>query len=128
MTRWQTVAKTSAIPPERVGFTLPHEHTGLQLWHVPNRWDYFELTPDELREGAAILERKVRRWKPSFVAVVGVTSYRIAFRRPRARVGPQEETIAGARVWVLPNPSGRTAAYQLPQLIEAFSELRASLD
>ena len=36
------------IPPERVGFTLPHEHTGLQLWHVPNRWDYFELTPDEL--------------------------------------------------------------------------------
>jgi predicted metal-dependent phosphotriesterase family hydrolase len=36
------------IPPERVGFTLPHEHTGLHLWHVPNRWDYFELTPDEL--------------------------------------------------------------------------------
>jgi phosphotriesterase-related protein len=36
------------IPPERVGFTLPHEHTGIQLWHVPDRWDYWELTPDEL--------------------------------------------------------------------------------
>jgi predicted metal-dependent phosphotriesterase family hydrolase len=35
------------IPPERVGFTLPHEHTGISLWHVENRWDYWELTPDE---------------------------------------------------------------------------------
>lgn len=39
---------TGPIPPERVGFTLPHEHTGIQLWHVPDRWDYWELTPDEL--------------------------------------------------------------------------------
>ena len=36
------------IPPDRVGFTLPHEHTGIYLWHVPGRWDYWELTPDEL--------------------------------------------------------------------------------
>ena len=36
------------IPPERIGFTLPHEHTGIQLWHVPDRWDYWELTPVEL--------------------------------------------------------------------------------
>jgi phosphotriesterase-related protein len=35
------------IPPERVGFTLPHEHTGIHLWHVPDRWDHWELTPDE---------------------------------------------------------------------------------
>ena len=36
------------IPPDRVGFTLPHEHTGIYLWHLPDRWDYWELTPDEL--------------------------------------------------------------------------------
>lgn len=36
------------IPPERIGFTLPHEHTGIALWHVQDRWDYWELTPDEL--------------------------------------------------------------------------------
>jgi predicted metal-dependent phosphotriesterase family hydrolase len=36
------------IPPERLGFTLPHEHTGIALWHVKDRWDYWELTPDEL--------------------------------------------------------------------------------
>lgn len=35
------------IPPEKLGFTLPHEHTGIYLWHIPNRWDYWELSPDE---------------------------------------------------------------------------------
>jgi phosphotriesterase-related protein len=35
------------IPPERIGFTLPHEHTGIFLWHVDSRFDYWELTPDE---------------------------------------------------------------------------------
>jgi phosphotriesterase-related protein len=35
------------IPPDRIGFTLPHEHTGIHLWHVQGRWDYWELTPDE---------------------------------------------------------------------------------
>jgi predicted metal-dependent phosphotriesterase family hydrolase len=38
---------SGSIPPDRVGFTLPHEHTGISLWHVANRWDYWELTPDE---------------------------------------------------------------------------------
>jgi phosphotriesterase-related protein len=35
------------IPPEKLGFTLPHEHTAVSLWHVANRWDYWELTPDD---------------------------------------------------------------------------------
>ena len=87
-----------------------------------------ELTVEELRSGAKTLERKVRRWKPHVVAFVGITAYRTAFGRPRARIGPQDESLGGARVWVLPNPSGRTAAYQLPQLIEAFAALRDSLD
>jgi TDG/mug DNA glycosylase family protein len=87
-----------------------------------------ELTPEELRDGGAKLERKVRRSKPEVVAFVGVTAYRIAFGRPRASIGPQEERLGGARLWVLPNPSGRTAAYQAPQLIELFGKLRASID
>ena len=87
-----------------------------------------ELRPEEYREGAARLERKVERWKPAVVAFVGITAYRHAFGRPRAKIGPQEETIAGARIWVLPNSSGRTAAYQVPQLVEAFSALGATLE
>ena len=44
-TRVMTVS--GPIPVEKLGFTLPHEHTGIALWHIPNRWDYWELTPDE---------------------------------------------------------------------------------
>ncbi len=35
------------IPPEKLGFTLPHEHTAISLWHIANRWDYWELTPED---------------------------------------------------------------------------------
>ena len=44
----RVITVSGPIPPDRVGFTLPHEHTGIYLWHVPDRWDYWELTPDEL--------------------------------------------------------------------------------
>lgn len=83
-----------------------------------------ELEPDELRRGAQTLRRKVRRWRPKWVAIVGITAYRIAFDRPKAGVGRQEETIADTPVWVLPNPSGLNAHYQLPDLMEAFGALR----
>jgi TDG/mug DNA glycosylase family protein len=62
------------------------------------------------------------------VAVLGVGAYRRAFGRPRATIGPQDERIEGIPVWVLPNPSGRTAAYQLPQLVEEFARLRRSVN
>ena len=84
-----------------------------------------ELSPDELREGAERLRRKVRRHRPRFVAVLGLGAYRIAFGRS-AGVGPQVEGSGGAAWWVLPNPSGRTAAYQLPELVAAFGALRAA--
>jgi predicted metal-dependent phosphotriesterase family hydrolase len=48
------------IPPERVGFTLPHEHTGIHLWHVRDRWDYWELTPDEEAIGEELREFRRR--------------------------------------------------------------------
>jgi predicted metal-dependent phosphotriesterase family hydrolase len=35
------------IPPDKLGFTLPHEHTSISLWHVANRWDYWELAADD---------------------------------------------------------------------------------
>src|SRR5690606_14716737 len=73
-----------------------------------------ELTRDELVAGARALEAKVRRLRPRCVAIVGVTAYRTAFGRAHARLGPQPETLAGATLWVLPNPSGLNAHYQLP--------------
>ena len=35
------------IDPSDLGVTLPHEHTQIALWHIENRWDYFQLTRDE---------------------------------------------------------------------------------
>ena len=66
----------------------------------------------------------MRDWAPRLVAVVGVTAYRIAFDRPRARLGRQEEAIGGRPVWVLPNPSGLNAHHQLPELARLFAEAR----
>lgn len=86
-----------------------------------------ELEPSDFQRGARRIEAKVRRYRPKVVAFVGMGAYRVAFGRPRARGGRQEERIAGADVWVLPNPSGRTAGYQMPALARAFRELRESL-
>jgi double-stranded uracil-DNA glycosylase len=87
-----------------------------------------ELTDDEIRAGLPRLRATVRRWSPPVVAVLGVSAYRVAFRRPKAAVGPQAEPVEGARLWVLPNPSGLNAHYQQPALTAAYAELRASLE
>lgn len=87
-----------------------------------------ELDTAELRAGARALERKVRRFQPRFLAVLGVGAYRTAFDRPRAAVGPQSETIGSTRLWVLPNPSGLNAHYHLAELSELFRELRRAVE
>ncbi|MEP6687408.1 MAG: mismatch-specific DNA-glycosylase, partial [Gemmatimonadales bacterium] len=86
-----------------------------------------ELDREEIRAGAARLERKVRRYHPRAVAVLGIGAYRWAFGRPRAVIGRQLETLAGAMLWVLPNPSGLNANHQLPDLARAFGTLRKAL-
>ena len=83
-----------------------------------------ELDPAELVEGAAILQKKVRRYKPRVVAIVGIGAYRTGFNRPRAKVGLQEETIGESVIWILPNPSGLNANYTPAQLATAFAELK----
>jgi TDG/mug DNA glycosylase family protein len=86
-----------------------------------------ELTRDELRAGAERLTELAARYEPTFVAVVGISAYRTAFDRPKAAVGPQEERIAGSRLWVLPNPSGLNAHYQADALAAAFRALREAI-
>ena len=85
-----------------------------------------ELTPAEILAGGRALTAKVARLAPRWLAVVGVTVYRTAFGQPRAQTGPQEEPLAGSRVWVLPNPSGLNASYQMDRLAEEFGCLRAA--
>ena len=83
-----------------------------------------ELTAKELVAGAKVVTAKVLKFKPRFLAVVGISSYRIAFDRPTAVVGPQPETIGKTRLWVLPNPSGLNAHYRPQDLAVVFGELR----
>jgi TDG/mug DNA glycosylase family protein len=86
-----------------------------------------ELSVADLERGRRRIEAKVRKYRPRVVAFVGMGAYRIAFGRPRAAGGLQEERIAGSAIWVLPNPSGRTAGYQMPALARAFGDLRRAL-
>lgn len=84
------------------------------------------LTSDEYVEGIRILRRKVRRWKPEVVAFIGVTLFRAVFGKrtsERVALGEQHDTFEGARVFVLPNPSGRNANFSYAEMLEGFKKL-----
>jgi TDG/mug DNA glycosylase family protein len=85
-----------------------------------------ELTPAELRAGGLRLAQLTGQVRPRYLAILGITAYRTAFGRPRAVIGPQPDLAGGARVWVLPNPSGLNAHWNAVGLAAAFGELRAA--
>ena len=87
-----------------------------------------ELSTVELRAGQRLLERKVRRYRPQWIAVLGIGAYRSAFERPRVSIGRQPEQIDETKLWVLPNPSGLNANHQLADLALAFRALRMTAD
>jgi double-stranded uracil-DNA glycosylase len=83
-----------------------------------------ELSADELRAGATELVAKLARWRPRWLAVLGVGAYRVGFAQPKAAVGRQDHPLGATGVWVLPNPSGLNAHYQLDRLAQEFALLR----
>jgi len=122
----------------RSGFTdrqlMPHEDVllpryGLGVTNMVGRTTARadELAPDEIRTGGRSLARRLRPFRPRAVAIVGLGAFRIAFDRPGAQVGRSDVVVAGAPVWVLPNPSGLNAHYQLDGLAACFAELRVAL-
>jgi double-stranded uracil-DNA glycosylase len=87
-----------------------------------------ELTVGEFTEGGKLLVKKIKKYEPRNLAVLGIGAYRAAFERPKAKLGLQAEKIGGARVWLLPNPSGLNAHYQLKDFVELFGELRNEIE
>ena len=87
-----------------------------------------ELSREEYVEGGRRLAARLRKYKPAVLAVLGVGAYRVAFGQPKAQVGPQQSPLEGSTVWVLPNPSGLNANYQMDRLIEVFSDLRRAVE
>lgn len=83
-----------------------------------------ELEPAEFVRGRKVLASKVRRYRPAVVAFLGVGAYCQAFGLKKAAIGRQPEPFEGAAVWVLPNPSGLNANYQLAALVKLFRALR----
>lgn len=103
---------------------------GLRLTNVVARATVSadELTADDYAAGGRAPARKVRRFAPQVLAVLGVGAYRTAFSRQAASPGPQPDPIGGTRVWVLPNPSGLNAHYTPAALGRLFAELRSAVE
>jgi TDG/mug DNA glycosylase family protein len=128
---WPTLYLSGFTPrllvPEEERSLLP---LGLGITNIVDRASAAadELTVQEVRAGGRRLRRKLRRYRPQVLAVLGVGAYRTAFERSGAKPGLQPEAIGGTAVWVLPNPSGLNAHYRLDQLVAMFAELRRAVE
>lgn len=83
-----------------------------------------ELSTAEIQEGAVILEKKVLKFQPKYLAVVGIDAYRKGFGIKNATIGLQSKKIGTTQIWLLPNPSGLNAHYTLKDFVSLFSELK----
>ena len=103
---------------DRAAFTA----AGLGITNLVNRATAraSQLADQELRDGRIALEALVATWHPAVVAIAGVTAYRTAFGRRKAGLGRQEELLAGAALWVVPNPSGLNAHDTIDSLAAAY--------
>ena len=106
--------------------TLGYGITNL-CWRATARAD--ELEPDEYKKGRRTLARKLSNWRPRCLALLGISAYRVAFDvKGKIIVGPQDRTIARVPIYVLPNPSGLNAHYQLPDFARVYGEFAAWCD
>jgi double-stranded uracil-DNA glycosylase len=123
----------------RAGFTprllKPYEERDLLEWgygitNIVNKATVGEgeLSREDLAEGGRRLVRLIQEYRPQFFALLGIGAYRTAFGKPKASLGRQDETIEGAILWVLPNPSGLNAHYQLEDLAALFRALREAVE
>jgi double-stranded uracil-DNA glycosylase len=87
-----------------------------------------EVTAAEMVEGGIVLTGKVRQFRPAWLAVLGIGAYRTAFGRKNVHIGRQPDVIGKTGLWVLPNPSGLNAHFQLPDLAVEFGRLRQTAE
>ncbi len=120
----------SGLVPEQIGceddVRLPDWGYGITNLIARPSPGIDDLKPAEYAAARAALARKVKYYKPEILALVGVTLYRALFpERKSAPVQPGEQavTLGGARVFVLPNPSGRNANFSYDEMLRAFRAL-----
>lgn len=119
----------SKLVPEPVGFLddgrLPEWGFGITNLIARPTAGVHVLAPAEYAAGVRVLRRKVRRWRPRVLASVGVMVFRALSgdRSGKVRLGPKPGAFEGARLFVLPNPSGRNANYSYGDMLAAFVAL-----
>jgi TDG/mug DNA glycosylase family protein len=87
-----------------------------------------ELTAAELKRGGTRIRKVIREMLPRAACFLGVGAYCQAYGLKKATIGRQPHDLDGVPLWVLPNPSGLNANYQLPDFVRLFKSLRASID
>ena len=87
-----------------------------------------EISQEALKEGAEQLKLKILKFRPKILAVLGIGAYKIAFNKQKAKLGKQDERIGETIIWILPNPSGLNAHYDLEGLAKLFMELKIEAD
>ena len=139
----------SGLVPERITFAdddrLPSWGYGITNVVPRPTPGMSDLAREEYQDGARTLIKKIRRYRPAIVALIGVTVWRALLEalevpRPRVRpveLGSQDTRDLGPRfarsippetlIFVLPNPSGRNANYSYEEMLDAFRQLKRHL-
>ena len=128
---WSTLFKAGLTPRLFTGFDDGKLlENGLGITNIVARATAKaeELTTDELLAGAVKLRRKILRYRPRFLAIVGYGAYRVAFRQPKAVGGAQAKSIGDTHIWLLPNTSGLNANHLPAELARRFEELRIAAE
>jgi TDG/mug DNA glycosylase family protein len=86
-----------------------------------------QLSSEELVLGGQQLAAKARQYTPRVIAILGISAYRTAFKQPKATIG-EAAALEDARLWVLPNPSGLNAHYQIQDLAECYQQMRRAIE
>jgi TDG/mug DNA glycosylase family protein len=131
--RFWNLLYESRLVPERISYSdddrLPEFGYGITNI-VPRPTPGIDtIAPDEYVAGRLRLRRKILRYRPAIVAMVGVTVYRAMFpeRKGAVALGPQPERIGDTEVFVLPNPSGRNANFTYAEMLASFRKLKRRL-
>jgi TDG/mug DNA glycosylase family protein len=120
----------SRLVPEPIGYAddrrLPEWGYGMTNIVARPTPGMDTLERREFIAGRAVLLRKIRRFRPPIVALVGVTVFRalVPAHRGPVSLGVQAPRLAGALLFVLPNPSGRNANFSYGEMLAAYKALR----
>lgn len=86
-----------------------------------------QLSKKEFDDAIDIFKSKIEQFKPKYIAFLGKAAYKAFSGKKQITWGLQSEDFCGAKVWILPNPSGLNRGFSLGDLVTSYSELRKAI-